>query len=101
MVAVVTWDAVIASIIYLFIIPLLVLILMKPWLLLGYIIDIPALLIPLIAGSLPRKEFGKALSSLPAFFVLRTVNSVFFWRPSGPNGDGAARLWSMRKGIEI
>jgi biofilm PGA synthesis N-glycosyltransferase PgaC len=78
MVAVVTWDAVIASIVYLFIIPLLVLILMKPWLLLGYIIDIPALLIPLIAGSVPRKEFGKALSSLPAFFVLRTVNAVFF-----------------------
>jgi biofilm PGA synthesis N-glycosyltransferase PgaC len=78
MVAVVTWDAIIASIVYLFILPLLALILMKPWLLLGYVIDIPALLIPLIAGAFPRNELGRALSSLPAFFVLRMVNSVFF-----------------------
>ncbi len=78
MVAVVTWDAVIASIVYLFMLPLLALMLMKPWLLLGYIIDIPALLIPLMAGAFPRKELGRALSSLPAFFVLRTVNAAFF-----------------------
>jgi hypothetical protein len=75
---VITWDAIIASIVFLFILPLLALILQKPWLLVGYVIDIPALLIPLMAGALPRKELGKALSSLPAFFVLRTVNAAFF-----------------------
>lgn len=77
-VAVATWDAAIASFVFLFALPLLALLLQKPWLLLGYVIDIPALLIPLLAGSLPRKEFGKALSSLPAFFVLRMVNAAFF-----------------------
>lgn len=77
-VAVITWDAIFASLVFLFIIPLLALILQKPWLLVGYVIDIPALLIPLMAGSVPRKELGKALSSLPAYFVLRTVNAAFF-----------------------
>ncbi len=77
-VAVSTWDAVIASILFLFLLPLLALILQKPWLLLGYVIDIPALLIPLLAGAKPRNEIGRALSSLPAFFVLRVVNAVFF-----------------------
>jgi cellulose synthase/poly-beta-1,6-N-acetylglucosamine synthase-like glycosyltransferase len=77
-VAVATWDAAIASFIFLFALPLLALLLRKPLLLLGYVIDIPALMIPLLAGSLPRKEFGKAVSSLPAFFVLRMVNAAFF-----------------------
>jgi biofilm PGA synthesis N-glycosyltransferase PgaC len=77
-VAVATWDAAIASFIFLFILPLLALVLQKPWLLLGYFIDLPALLIPLLIGSFPRKEFGRALSSLPAFFVLRVVNAAFF-----------------------
>lgn len=77
-VAVVTWDAVIASLAFLFVLPLLALILQKPWLLLGYVIDIPALLIPVMAGAWPRSELGTALFSLPAFFVLRVVNAVFF-----------------------
>ncbi len=77
-VAVITWDAVMASIVFLFILPLLALILLKPWLLIGYIIDVPALLIPLMVGALPRNELKRALSSLPAFFVLRMVNAVFF-----------------------
>jgi len=77
-VAVATWDAAIASFVFLFVLPLLALVLQQPWLLLGYVIDIPALLIPLLFGAWPRKEFGKALSSLPAFFVLRVVNAAFF-----------------------
>lgn len=77
-VAVATWDAAIASFVFLFVLPLLALLLQKPWLLLGYVIDIPALLIPLAIGSFSRKEFGKALASLPAFFVLRVVNAAFF-----------------------
>lgn len=79
-VAVATWDAVVASVLFLFVLPLLALVLKQPWLLLGYIIDLPALLVPLMMGAVPRREVGRALASLPAFFVMRAVNGVFFVR---------------------
>lgn len=77
-VAVSCWDAVVASLVYLLILPLATIITRNPWLLLGYVIDIPAVLVPVLAGAAPRREIGRALASLPAFFVLRSVNSVFF-----------------------
>lgn len=77
-VAVATWDALVASFIFLFLLPVLALVFGNPWLLLGYIIDLPALLVPLFVGAVPRREVGRALASLPAFFVLRTVNGFFF-----------------------
>jgi poly-beta-1,6-N-acetyl-D-glucosamine synthase len=77
-VAVATWDAVFASTVYLLIVPLLALIFRNPWFLLGYIIDVPALLIPVIAGAAPRREIGRALLSFPSFLVLRAVNALFF-----------------------
>jgi biofilm PGA synthesis N-glycosyltransferase PgaC len=79
-VAVATWDAAIASVAYLFIIPVLAIIFRMPWLLLGYAIDAPAILVPVLAGAVPRGETRRALASLPAFFVLRTFNAVFFVR---------------------
>lgn len=79
-VAVATWDAVVASVLFLFVLPLLALVLKQPWLLLGYIIDLPALLVPLMVGAVPRREVGRALASLPAFFLIRAVNGVFFVR---------------------
>jgi poly-beta-1,6-N-acetyl-D-glucosamine synthase len=51
-----------------------------PWLLLAYVIDAPALAVPVLAGAARRGEVGRALASLPAFFVLRAVNSIFFLR---------------------
>ena len=77
-VAVATWDAVFASTVYLLIVPLLALIFQNPWFLLGYIIDVPALLVPVIAGAAPRRELGRALVSFPSFLLLRAVNAVFF-----------------------
>jgi biofilm PGA synthesis N-glycosyltransferase PgaC len=77
-VAVSCWDAVVASLVYLLVLPLAALLLRNPWLLLGYVIDVPAVVVPVLAGALPRREAGRALASLPAFFVLRTVNSIFF-----------------------
>lgn len=79
-VAVAFWDALVASVVYLFLLPALALLLGSPWLLLGYLIDIPAVLVPVLAGAVPRNEIGRALLSLPAFFVLRTVNGFFFLR---------------------
>jgi len=72
------WDAVVASLVYLVFLPLAAILFRNPWLLLGYVIDVPAVVVPVLAGAAPRREIGRALASLPAFFVLRTVNSMFF-----------------------
>jgi hypothetical protein len=52
----------------------------NPWLLLGYVIDVPAVAVPVLVGAAPRREVLRALVSLPCFFVVRTVNAMFFLR---------------------
>jgi biofilm PGA synthesis N-glycosyltransferase PgaC len=79
-VAVAVWDAIVASLLYLFVVPVLALVFQTPWFLLGYAIDAPAVLVPVLAGAAPRREVGRALASFPAFFVLRTLNAIFFLR---------------------
>ena len=79
-VAVSLWDATLASVVYLFLLPVLAVVFQNPWLLLGYLIDLPAVAVPVLAGAVPRGEAGRAIASLPAFFVLRTVNALFFLR---------------------
>jgi poly-beta-1,6-N-acetyl-D-glucosamine synthase len=75
MVAVALWDAVMASVIYLFVLPIMAL--WNPLLLLGYLIDLPAVAVPVLYTAWKRGETWRALVSLPSFFVLRTVNSLF------------------------
>jgi poly-beta-1,6-N-acetyl-D-glucosamine synthase len=77
-VAVSLWDAIVASLAFLIVLPLLMVALKSTWLLLAYFIDAPALLVPLMAGAIPRREFGRVLLSLPSFLVLRLVNGFFF-----------------------
>src|SRR5215213_7866829 len=77
-VAVSVWDATLAAALYLLLLPALALGLRNPWLLVGYVIDAPALLVPVVAGAAPRGELRRALASMPAYFVLRTVNAAFF-----------------------
>ena len=79
-VAVSLWDATLAAIVYLILLPVLAIALRNPWLLLGYAIDAPAVAVPVLVGAVKRREVGKALASLPAFLVLRTVNAIFFLR---------------------
>jgi biofilm PGA synthesis N-glycosyltransferase PgaC len=79
-VAVAVWDATLASAVYLLLLPLLAVLLREPRFLLGYVLDVPALLVPVLAGAIPRREAGRALASMPAFLVLRAVNAVFFVR---------------------
>ena len=79
-VAVAFWDATIAAALYLVLLPILALVLARPWILIGYVIDAPAVLVPVLAGAARRGEIRRAIASLPAFFVLRTVNAVFFLR---------------------
>jgi biofilm PGA synthesis N-glycosyltransferase PgaC len=75
-VAVAMWDATIASAMYLVALPILA-ILVSPWILLGYLIDAPAVAVPVLFKAWRRGEFWRAQASLPSFFVLRIVNSVF------------------------
>jgi len=77
-VAVACWDAIVASVVYLILLPFLALLLRSPYILLGYVIDLPAIIVPVMAGALPRGEGRRALASVPSFFILRTVNAVFF-----------------------
>jgi biofilm PGA synthesis N-glycosyltransferase PgaC len=79
-VAVSVWDATLAAAVYLALLPVLAVVLRQPLLLLGYVIDAPALLVPILAGAVPRGEARRAIASLPAFLVLRTVNAMFFLR---------------------
>jgi biofilm PGA synthesis N-glycosyltransferase PgaC len=75
MVATAFWDAAIASLAYILVIPLLAL-LVTPTFLLGYIIDAPVVLIPVVLASYRRRELGRALMSFPSYFVLRLLNGV-------------------------
>ncbi len=77
LVGVALFDAVVASLIYLFVLPLLVVVLAAPLLLVVYVIDVPAVLVPVLVVARRRGEVGRALVSLPSFFVLRTVNGFF------------------------
>src|SRR6266481_4412982 len=82
-VAVAFWDATVAAALYLVLLPILAIVLRSPWVLLGYVIDAPAVLVPVVVGAARRRELGRALASIPAFFVLRTVNALFFLRAAG------------------
>ena len=75
-VAVALWDALFASMAYLFLLPLLMLF-VSPMFALAYVIDIPAVAMPVLVQARSRNETIRALASLPAFIVLRIVNAVF------------------------
>jgi biofilm PGA synthesis N-glycosyltransferase PgaC len=76
-VGVALFDAVVASLIYLVVLPLLAVVLAAPMLLLVYVIDVPAVLVPVLVAGWRRGEVARALLSLPCFFVLRTVNGFY------------------------
>jgi biofilm PGA synthesis N-glycosyltransferase PgaC len=75
-VAVMLWDAMVTGFLMLFVLPALILT-VNPLFILGYIIDLPILAVPVLIEGCKRKEFGLALSSLPAYPLLRIVNSAF------------------------
>jgi biofilm PGA synthesis N-glycosyltransferase PgaC len=82
-VAVGFWDAIMASVAYLALLPVLA-ILVSPWVLVAYLIDAPVVLVPVLWQAIGRGETRRALASFPSFFVLRIVNGVFIlsalWR---------------------
>jgi biofilm PGA synthesis N-glycosyltransferase PgaC len=78
-VAVACWDALISSLAYLVLIPALALI-VSPWFLLAYVLDVPAVIVPLAATAVRRRELRRAVASLPALYVLRMLNSLMMLR---------------------
>jgi biofilm PGA synthesis N-glycosyltransferase PgaC len=78
-VAVGLWDATVASVAYLVLLPLLI-VLVHPLFLLGYVIDFPAVAVPVLARGIARGELARALVSLPCFIPMRLVNAVFMVR---------------------
>jgi biofilm PGA synthesis N-glycosyltransferase PgaC len=83
LVAIGMWDAVLASIAYLLVIPVLAVLFGAP-VLLAYVADAPVIAVPVICQALGRGEGLRAIASFPAFFVLRFVNGFFMlaalWR---------------------
>ena len=83
LVAVGFWDAVLASLAYLLIVPVLAVV-ADPLFLLAYLVDAPFVLVPVLWQAAERGETRRALASFPSFFVLRIVNGVFMlgalWR---------------------
>ncbi len=75
--AIALWDATVASFAYLVLLPLLALLFREPLFLLGYLIDLPVVVVCVCLAAARRKEVGKALVSIPSFFVLRTVNGFY------------------------
>jgi poly-beta-1,6-N-acetyl-D-glucosamine synthase len=78
-VAVAFWDAVLASLAYLVLIPILA-IAIDPLIFLAYLIDAPVVMVPVLWLAAERGEVRRALASLPSFFVLRIVNGAFMLR---------------------
>lgn len=75
-VAVAFWDALLASLAYLVLIPVLA-IAIDPLILIAYLIDAPVVMVPVLWQAAERGEVRRALASLPSFFVLRVVNGAF------------------------
>jgi biofilm PGA synthesis N-glycosyltransferase PgaC len=79
MVAVALWDATVAALAYLVLLPILA-VLVSPLFLLGYLVDWPAVAVPALWTAARRGELRRAAASLPGFFVLRFVNAVYVLR---------------------
>jgi poly-beta-1,6-N-acetyl-D-glucosamine synthase len=77
-VAVAVWDAVVASVAYFVFLPLVAILLGQAWPLLAYALDIPIVLVPVLAAAVGRREVRLALASVPGFLVLRFMNTVHF-----------------------
>lgn len=78
-VAIAFFDALVAPVITLFVFPVLA-VLVSPWFLLAYVIDLPVVAIPVLIGARRRRETRRALASLPAYFALRLANCWFMLR---------------------
>jgi biofilm PGA synthesis N-glycosyltransferase PgaC len=75
-VATALWDATIAALAFLVLLPVLA-ITVHPLFLLGYLADLPGIAIPVLIEGARRRQARRALACIPAFYVLRFVNLYF------------------------
>ena len=75
MVALAFWDSAVASLAFLILLPLLA-VFVSPLFVLGYVIDAPVVLIPVLVDARRRGELRKALLSFPCYFPLRVANGI-------------------------
>ncbi len=92
-VAVALWDAVVASFVFLFLIPLLA-VLVNPLFLSAYFLDLPFVAVPVLFKAWQRGETWQAFTSLPSFLVLRSVNAIFMLRAIWAE-------WVLRKPLKV
>jgi hypothetical protein len=71
------WEGVASVFFYLALVPFLAFA-VSPIFLLLYVAEIPAIMVPLMAQALAKRDIRRILGSLPAFMLLRFVNSWFF-----------------------
>lgn len=95
-VAIAGFDALFAPAATLFLLPLLA-VLVSPWYALGYVIDLPVIAIPVLAGAWRRRETWRAVASLPCYFALRLANCWFMLRAVVDEARGH-RLVTYEKG---
>lgn len=83
LVAFAVWDSIFVSLAFLIMLPAAIIYFKTFLFALGYFIDAPMLLIPAFVTAWKRGETGKFLVSIPSFFIMRMVNSIFvleaFW----------------------
>jgi poly-beta-1,6-N-acetyl-D-glucosamine synthase len=73
------WDATVATFVSLLLLPFLTFF-VHPGFALGFLVDLPAVAVPVIAKGWQRRELGRVILSLPCFAVMRVVSSIFMLR---------------------
>lgn len=97
MVAVALWDAIMAVIGLFILIPALA-IFIHPAFLLGYVLDLPVIAVPVLISAYRRGETMQALKSIPAFWCMRFVNSVYMLKAFYKEFCTKQRLDKFEKG---
>jgi len=92
------WESTVASIIYLGVVPATAILYRNPWILLMYVLDAPALMVPVLSQAKSRLEFWRAAASIPSFFVLRIVNCLFVLEAIWSEMIVGRRLLTYEKG---
>jgi biofilm PGA synthesis N-glycosyltransferase PgaC len=96
-VATALWDATIAALAFFVLLPVLA-ITVHPLFLLGYLADLPGIVIPVVLEAARRGEVKRALASIPAFYVLRFVNFWFVLKAFWSEFVSGRRVRTFEKG---
>jgi cellulose synthase/poly-beta-1,6-N-acetylglucosamine synthase-like glycosyltransferase len=75
LVVVACWDALIASLAFLLVLPILAAA-VTPYFVFGYVLDAPAIILPVAIAAMRRRELRRALVSFPCYYVLRLLNAA-------------------------